>query len=252
VGALKKARAVSEGRAGERAARERVEDERKVQAREARKAAGKRPGREPKPPQGPPEASDQYNFTDPESRIMKAGTGGPFEQTYNAQGVVAAEGRMLILGAHVSAAPNDKEQLAAGVASVEPGIRQVAAGLVDSGFYSAAAVAQVEAPREDGSAGPVVYAAMTRARHHRTLEKLAGAPEPEPLGEAAGIKGANGTPAGHRGGTCPLQAAQANRGARLRDHQGSHGIPALQPAWPSPSESRMAAGLRGLQRETVA
>jgi transposase len=186
--ALKRARAVIEERARERAAREQPGHERKLQAREARKAAGQRPGREPKPPRDTPEAKDQYNFTDPESRIMKAGTGGHFEQAYNAQGVVDAEGSMLILGAHVSDAPNDKEQLAPGVASVEPGIRQMTAVLVDSGFYSEAAVAQVEALREDGSAGPVVYAAMARESHHRTLEELARPPEPAPLGEGAGIK----------------------------------------------------------------
>lgn len=186
--ALKKARAVIEERARERAAAEQPEYERKVQARAARQAAGQRPGREPKPPQDTPGPKEQYNFTDPESRIMKAGTGGHFEQTYNAQGAVDAEGSLLILGAHVTDAPNDKEQLVPGVASVEPGVRQVAAVLVDSGFYSEAAVTQVEAPCAEGAAAPVVYAALARESHHRTLEELARPPEPEPLPEGAGMK----------------------------------------------------------------
>ncbi len=186
--ALKKARAVIEERARQRAAAQQPEYEAKVQAREARKAAGQRPGRKPKPPRDTPEPKDQYNFTDPESRIMKAGTGGHFEQTYNAQGAVDAEGSLLILGAHVTDEPNDKEQLAPGVASVEPGLREVAAVLVDSGFYSEAAVAQVEAPREDARAVPVVYAALARESHHRTLAQLAGPPQPQLLAEGAGIK----------------------------------------------------------------
>ena len=186
--ALHKARAVIEERARERAAKERPEYERKVNAREARKAAGQRVGRVPKPPQEAPKPKDQYNFTDPESRIMKAGTGGHFEQTYNAQSVVDADGSMLILGAYVCDAPNDKEQLVPGVRSVEPTIRQVEAVLVDNGFYSEEAVAQIERPREDGCPAPVVYAAMKRQSHHRTLEELAGRPEPEPLAEGAGIK----------------------------------------------------------------
>ena len=186
--ALHKARAVIEERARERAAKERPEYERKVQAREARKAAGRRVGRAPKPPQETPASKDQYNFTDPESRIMKAGTGGHFEQTYNAQSVVDAEGSMLILGTYVCDAPNDKEQLVPGVGSVEPAIRQVAAVLVDNGFYSEEAVAQIEQPREEGCPAPVVYAALKRQSHHRTLAELAGRPEPEPLEEGAGIK----------------------------------------------------------------
>lgn len=186
--ALNKARAVIEERARERAAKEQGEYERKVQIHEARRAAGKRGGRKPKPPQQTPLPTDQYNFTDPESRIMKSGSGGHFEQSYNAQSVVDAEGSMLILGMHVSDAPNDKEQLVPGVQSIEPDIRQVEAVLVDSGFYSEKAVAEVEKPREDGSPAPVVYAALERESHHRTLEELAGKPEPGPLPEGASIR----------------------------------------------------------------
>ena len=186
--ALRKARAVIEERARERAAKERPEYERKVNAREARKAAGQRVGRTPKPPQETPAPKDQYNFTDPESRIMKAGTGGHFEQTYNAQSVVDAEGSLLILGTYVCDAPNDKEQLVPGVGSVDPAIRRVEAVLVDNGFYSEEAIARIEQPRAEGCPGPVVYAALKRQSHHRTLEELAGRPEPEPLAEGAGIK----------------------------------------------------------------
>lgn len=186
--AMKKARAVIEERAREKAAKEQVEYERKVQIHEARRAAGKRGGRKPKPPQQTPLPKDQYNFTDPESRIMKSGSSGNFEQSYNAQCAVDAEGSMLIVGMHVSDAPNDKEQLVPGVQSIEPGIRQVEAVLVDSGFYSEKAVAEVEKAREDGSSAPVVYAALKRESHHRTLEELAGAPEPAPLPEGAGIR----------------------------------------------------------------
>ena len=95
---------------------------------------------------------------------------------------------MLILGTYVCAAPHDKEQLVPGVGSVEPAIRQVAAVLVDNGFYSEEAVAQIERPRGDGCPVPVVYAARQRQSHHRTLEELAGRPEPEPLAEGAGSK----------------------------------------------------------------
>ena len=61
-----------------------------------------------------PREKDQYNFSDPESRIMKGGDG--FLQGYNAQ--AAVEGVcQLIVGQTVTQAANDKEQLTAAAAS---------------------------------------------------------------------------------------------------------------------------------------
>ncbi len=55
-----------------------------------------------------PRDKDQYNFSDPESRIMKGGDG--FLQAYNAQ--TAVEGVcQLIVGQTLTQAANDKEQL---------------------------------------------------------------------------------------------------------------------------------------------
>ena len=186
--ALKKARAVIEERARERGQKERAEHEKKVKEREARKADGKGAGRAPKPPREAPEPKDQYNFTDPESRIMKAGNGQHFAQCYNVQAAVDADGSMLIVGTHVCDQPNDKEQLVAGVGAIDPEIKQAEAVLVDNGFYSEEAVAKVESPREDGGAAPIVYAAMKRESHHRTLADLENKPEPQPLPEDAGVK----------------------------------------------------------------
>ena len=45
-------------------------------------------GPAPTAPTPVPAPKDQYNFTDPESRIMKAGNGHHFEQSYNAQAAV--------------------------------------------------------------------------------------------------------------------------------------------------------------------
>jgi len=74
---------------------------------------------------------------------MKAGNGQHFEQAYNAQ--AAVDGAMLIVGARVSDAPNDKQELPASVAAISPVVQAEAKQvLVDSGFYSEAAVAAVE------------------------------------------------------------------------------------------------------------
>src|SRR6202035_946436 len=55
-----------------------------------------------------PEDQDQYNFTDPESRIMKGADG--MVQGYNAQAAVEPT-MLLIVGQLVTEAANDKKQL---------------------------------------------------------------------------------------------------------------------------------------------
>src|SRR2546422_5925115 len=71
---LAEAKAVLEARAAERAAAEQAEYEAKLAQREEReRATGRRPrGHPPIPPVPGPRDGDQYNFSDPESRIMKS------------------------------------------------------------------------------------------------------------------------------------------------------------------------------------
>lgn len=181
---LAQARAEMEARALVRAEAEREEHERKVAAREAQRQAGKKPrGREPQPPASTPLPKDQFNFTDPESRIMKAGTGGHFEQTYNAQAAVEVDSR-IIVGQRVSNAPNDKEQLEPTLAAVEPAAGPVAQVLVDSGFVSEAAIRAVEEDAQGATSGTEVLAAIKREHHGRTVADLEkkeapAAPAPE-------------------------------------------------------------------------
>ena len=78
--------------------------------RETERQAGKKPrGKDPQPPSETPPDDMQYNFTDEESRIMKAGNGKHYEQAYNAQAAVDTEGSMLIVGQYVTAHANDKQ-----------------------------------------------------------------------------------------------------------------------------------------------
>jgi hypothetical protein len=87
--ALQQARQVIEARAKELAAAQQPAYEAKQAKRQAQRDAGQPPrGREPKAPSATPEPKAQYNFTDPESCIMKAGSGAHFEQSYNAQAAV--------------------------------------------------------------------------------------------------------------------------------------------------------------------
>src|SRR6266446_6057704 len=176
--ALEKARAEIEARAQARYAVELAEHEKKLAQRAAKKERGEKVGG--KPPQGPspePDAKDQYNFTDPESRIMKAGNGNHFEQSYNAQAAVDVQSR-LIVGERVSQAPNDKQELVPTLQAIPPQVGFIAAVLVDSGFYSETAVQAVEQSVEGQAHGTTVYAAMERKSHHRSVADLEAREEP--------------------------------------------------------------------------
>jgi transposase len=115
----------------------------------------------------------QYNFTDPESRIMKAGTGKHFEQCYNAEAAVDTEGSMLLLGGYVTDHGNDKKELKPAIDSVDKEIRTVTNASADTGFYSEEAVKSVEQRDEEGKAkGPEVYCAVEKTGHHRSVKSL--------------------------------------------------------------------------------
>src|SRR5713226_4294068 len=81
-----------------------------------------------------PEDKDQYNFTDPESRIMKGADG--IVQGYNAQAAVEPT-LLLIVGQFVTEAANDKKQLKPMVELIEQQSGQrPEAVLADNGYCS--------------------------------------------------------------------------------------------------------------------
>ncbi len=185
--ALAQARAVIEARAKEIAAAQQPDYEAKLALRPAPADARQKPrGPEPTPPSATPDPKAQYNFANPVSAIMKAGSGQHFEQACNAQ--LAVDAAMLIVGERVSVAPNDKQQLAPTVAAicplVQPAIETV---LADSGFYSAAAVQTVEQNPDGTPSGLTVLAAVEKTSHHKTVAELL--PQPEPP-----VPGPNATP----------------------------------------------------------
>jgi transposase len=91
-----------------------------------------------------PKGKDQYNFTDPESRIMKDGATKEFVQGYNAQIVVEPE-RQLIVGQGVTQAANDKEQVAPMMEAVEEQSgERPGAVIADSGYCSEKNLEQLE------------------------------------------------------------------------------------------------------------
>jgi hypothetical protein len=106
------------------------EAKRVVEQRARAKAAAE--GQDPEKAQ--PQPKDQYNFTDPESRIMRGADG--IVQGYNAQAAVEP-GLQLIVGQTVTQAANDKEQLLPMVAVIEAQSGQRPEQvLADSGYCS--------------------------------------------------------------------------------------------------------------------
>jgi transposase len=175
---LAAARAEIEARAKARAAAEMAEYQAKLAERQAQEAKGRKPrGPGPKSPSQEPRPCDQVNFTDAESRIMKAGSGQHFEQSYNAQAAVEVDSR-LIVGERVSQAPNDKQELVPTLGAIAEPVESVAAVLTDSGFYSEAAVQAVELTAAGQPTGTTVYAPLEKKDHHRTVRDLEQKSEP--------------------------------------------------------------------------
>jgi transposase len=185
--ALAKARAQIEARAQARYAAEWAEHEQKMAERQARQERGERVGgKPPAPPSPQPAPTEQHNFTDPESRIMKAGSGQHFEQHFNAQAAVEVDSR-LIVGQRVSQAPNDKQELVPTVKAIPAEVGPLGAVLTDSGFYSESAVNQIEQTEAGAPSGTLVYAPLDKTSHHRTVADLEKQAEPEPPPAGASV-----------------------------------------------------------------
>ena len=185
--ALAKARAEIEARAAARYAAQLAEHEQKLAQRQARQARGERVGgKPPAAPSSEPGPTEQHNFTDPESRIMKAGSGPHFEQSFNAQAAVEVDSR-LIVGERVSQAPNDKQELVPTLQAIPTEVGSVGAVLTDNGFYSERAVSQIEQTQTCQPSGTLVYAPLDKTSHHRSVADLEKKTEPEPPPAGASV-----------------------------------------------------------------
>lgn len=185
--ALARARAEIEARAAARYAAQLAAHEQKLAQRQARQDRGERVGGQPPVAPSPePGPTEQHNFTDPESRIMKAGSGQHFEQSFNAQAAVEVDSR-LIVGERVSQAPNDKQELAPTLQAIPEAVGSVGAVLTDNGFYSEQAVSQIERTQTGQPSGTLVYAPLDKTSHHRSVAALEQKPEPEPPSAGASV-----------------------------------------------------------------
>ncbi len=176
---LAEAKQVLQARAQERQAAEQVEYEAKVREREAKaQRTGRKPrGRPPTPPSAEPQDKDQYNFTDPESRIMKSSRSGGFEQAYNAQ-VAVDQDSFFIVACSLSNHPNDKAEAEPTLAALPPALGTPAAAALDNGFWSEPNRTALEERQIEP------YIATGREPHHQSWQERFAA-EPEPPAEDA-------------------------------------------------------------------
>ena len=181
---LAQAKAVLEARAQERYEAEKAEYEAKLreQEKKAAKTKRKRGGRKPKPPQPGPRPKDQYNFTDPDSRIMKNSTNAGFDQHYNVQAAVD-QASLLIVAPAVSNHPNDKGEAEATLAALDPALGQAEAVAMDNGYFSPT---NLQACAKHGLEA---YIATGREPHHHSWRNFfAELPEPPPEEASATVK----------------------------------------------------------------
>jgi transposase len=178
------AKAVLEARAAARAAAERAEYEATVAERAAKAArTGKRPGgKPPAPPTAGPRDKDQYNFSDPDSRIMKNGTDQGLDQHYNAQ-LAVDHASLLVVSTTLSNHPNDQAEAAPALDAIAPASGTPTAAVLDAGFFSAANIRACE------QRGIEPYIAPGREAHQRTLaDLLAPTPVPPPEGASPRVQ----------------------------------------------------------------
>jgi len=159
---LAAAKKVLEERAQARYEAEKAEYEAKLHQREAKAdRKGQKPrGRKLKPTRSGPRDKDQYNFTDPDSAIMKNPNNKGFDQHYNTQVAVDQES-LLIVAAVLSNEPTDRQQALPTVDAIPDVLGTPPAAALDAGYWSQDNVDGLQARGIDP------YIATGRDPHHQ-------------------------------------------------------------------------------------
>ena len=143
---------------------EKAEFDPKKKARKAyeERTGKKSRGKKPKEPSPEPKDKDQYNFTDPESRIMKTNNG--FNQCYNAQ--IATNEEMIIVGNYANAHHNDKQEFLPTIESIPEELKpQITSAVADTGYYS-----QQNIEKCPQNITPII--AKSKEKHNNYLEEI--------------------------------------------------------------------------------
>ena len=139
-------------------------EERKKQRRERQNKDGMKPrGKKPSKPRNTgPEDKDQYNFTDPDSRIMKSH--GSFEQCQNAQAAVDISS-LMVVGTGLTNTSVDFRELLPTLEDVTNNIGKPGSVLADGGYYSEENVKGCKKRNVEA------YIAVGREKHNKPLKE---------------------------------------------------------------------------------
>jgi len=172
---LAQAKAVLEERAKERYEAEQAEYEAKLREREkkARKHHREPKGRSPQPPEPGPHDKDQYNFTDPDSRIMKNSQNKGMDQHYNVQ-VAADQDSLLIVSNGLSNHPNDKREAVPTLEAIDPQLGKPEAAALDNGYFSETNIRAFQEQEVEA------YIATGREPHHKDWRTFFAEPTQPP------------------------------------------------------------------------
>lgn len=152
---MREARRQIEQDAAAQAEKQRPEYEKKLAAYAERRGRGCKP----KPPDDTPKADQQTNLTDPDSRLMRKSNRSSYEQSYNAQAAVDADGSMLILAQHVTPCASDAHELIPLVDAVTGHLESPTAVLADTGYCKIETIEQLESQVD-------LYVAVNRQDNH--------------------------------------------------------------------------------------
>jgi transposase len=218
---LRAATAAIEARAKERHREEMAALAGKQKRREEAQSAGRKPGgRAPQPPREGPRRKDQSNFTAPESRIMKSGSG--FAQSDNAPAAVEVESRLLVSQA-VTDAPNERGATRTHPRRHQPRDRKHLRRARGQRLFQRSRRERRRerarrAARPEGVCRDPTPAARAPSRGPRKARRPACARA------RSEHRDSDGPPAGDQSGARTLRPAQTNHRTGLRDHQSGPGF----------------------------
>ena len=148
----------------------RIREAKRALEQRAREEAAEAGKSEQEAEKAKPGDKDQYNFSDPESRIMKGSDG--FVQAYNAQAAVESS-MQLIVGQAVTQEANDKQQIVPMVEAIEQQAGQRPAQLLaDSGYCSEQNLTHLQKEKVEA------YIATDRQKHGRQRVRCKRGPLP--------------------------------------------------------------------------
>ncbi|MBN1523591.1 MAG: IS1182 family transposase [Spirochaetales bacterium] len=108
-----------------------------------------------------PEDDDQINLVDKDSTLCRKSRRDAWEQAYNAQAVVDADGSRLILASYVAESTSDRNELEPALKAVVPEAGKPSVLLADAGYVNTESIKRIEESED----GPELYIAVTSEDH---------------------------------------------------------------------------------------